>query len=757
VVMADEPPVGKRGEGEPRGGARPAGPSRRAPGSASPRPNPNPGIGRNDGPGHRDEACPGAGSGASHSSQGPSFADRYAHAPVSAQDDDLWGQEAVLDDLMACPPWQERNLADDDNGEPDDWETFPGTGGSGVPGDGSGRRERTGPSATSARIFSLGQRFAAGDALDAASPGPALAELADAAAGPGRDCADLDDDQLIGVLVAWQKTEAWAAAGRLSATAELIRRRPGDAELTHGRPGDQASPLPEDGSSSTASSAGAGSGAGAGAGPIPATFGKFAADELAVALACSRYAAERMLVLAHDLAVRLPLTAAALNDGLIDAYKAQLIAEATRVLDDARAAAAEALVIPHIRGLTPGQIRIRIARAVLKADPKAGRVRREQAQKDARVLLWREDAGTAALCGYSLPPDEALAADRIVHARALELKAAGLPGSMDQLRARAYLDVLLGKDSAALTRQEPGTSGTGSPSGSEPGSPGGSGEPGSPSGSEPGSPGGSGEPGNPSGSQPGSPGGTGPPGSAGDITGGNSARQPGALAARINLTVPLATLLGLADHPGEASGFGPVDAALARDMLNRAAAHPSTSWCLTVTDPDGLPLAHGCARPRHQRKPRPGTDRGSGPPGRRIEPPGGHRTWWLRSGLLGLRPDSLDLTFDLDPIAVTDCDHRHQTSAHDPSDRLRHLVEIRDGECTWPPCRRAARRCDFEHTIPWEQGGKTCACNGGPRCRHHHHQKQAPGWQLTQDRPGYSTWTTPSGRTYTSGPATYPV
>ncbi len=88
-----------------------------------------------------------------------------------------------------------------------------------------------------------------------------------------------------------------------------------------------------------------------------------------------------MLVLAHDLTIRLPLTAAALNDGLIDAYKAQIIAEATRVLDDAAAAAAETLVIPHSAGLTPGQIRVRIARAVLKADPRAARVRREQAQK----------------------------------------------------------------------------------------------------------------------------------------------------------------------------------------------------------------------------------------------------------------------------------------------------------------------------------------------------------------------------------------
>ena len=197
---------------------------------------------------------------------------------------------------------------------------------------------------------------------------------------------------------------------------------------------------------------------GTGVRPIPAASGKFAADELAVALACSRWAAERMLALAHDLAARLPLTAAALHDGRIDAYKAQLIAEATRVLDDAAAAAAEAMILSGVDGLTPGQIRVRIGRAVLKADPTAGRRRREQAQKEARVLLWREDAGTAALCGYSLPPDEALAADQIVQAHARDLKAAGIPGTMDQLRARAYLDVLLGKNTAVLARQEPRTS-----------------------------------------------------------------------------------------------------------------------------------------------------------------------------------------------------------------------------------------------------------------------------------------------------------
>ena len=55
-------------------------------------------------------------------------------------------------------------------------------------------------------------------------------------------------------------------------------------------------------------------------------------------------------------------------------------------------------------------------------------------------------------------------------------------------------------------------------------------------------------------------------------------------------------------------------------------------------------------------------------------------------------------------------------------------------------------------------GKKMCAFdNHGPRCRHHHHAKQAHGWKLEQNQPGYHTWTTPAGRRYTSGPIQYPI
>ena len=53
--------------------------------------------------------------------------------------------------------------------------------------------------------------------------------------------------------------------------------------------------------------------------------------------------------LAYDLATRLPRIARALREGVIDAFKAQIIAEATRVLDDAGAAAAGPWLCPMWR------------------------------------------------------------------------------------------------------------------------------------------------------------------------------------------------------------------------------------------------------------------------------------------------------------------------------------------------------------------------------------------------------------------------
>ena len=123
------------------------------------------------------------------------------------------------------------------------------------------------------------------------------------------------------------------------------------------------------------------------------------------------------------------------------------IIAAAAALDPDEARAAEAMVLGRAGRLTPGGLRAAIARAVMEVAPDKARKRREQAARDARVQRWAEDSGNAALMGRELPPAEVLAADQRITAWARELKKAGLDGDMDVLRARAYLDLLLDKDS----------------------------------------------------------------------------------------------------------------------------------------------------------------------------------------------------------------------------------------------------------------------------------------------------------------------
>ncbi len=245
---------------------------------------------------------------------------------------------------------------------------------------------------------------------------------------------------------------------------------------------------------------------------------------------------------------------------------------------------------------------------------------------------------------------------------------------------------------------------------------------------------------------------------AGGPPAGTGATGP-ALPARINLTIPFATLLDLAERPGESHGLGPLDPALARDLAAAAARSPHSEWCVTVTNAAGMAIGHGCARPArtHQAKHRPPGSRdgpwaftssdGTGTP----TPPDGFGSWTITL------PGGRDLAVDLGPVPLTDCDHRYESRGYQPGDTLRHLVQVRDGKCTFPCCSRHARESDFEHAIPYEKGGRTCACNAGARSRRCHRVKQSKGWKVEQPLPGWHVWTTPSGRTYTQGPMKYPA
>ena len=225
------------------------------------------------------------------------------------------------------------------------------------------------------------------------------------------------DDELGGAICAWDRVEAYASSRKHAAVAELIRRRPAEGcEL-------------------------------AGPAQMPAAFDEFTPRELAAVLGESRVAAEDMLSLAHELEVNLPGTKTAFRAGILSQRKAAIIASATALLDPEEARAAEAMVLGRAGSLTPPGLRAAITRAVMEVAPGKAKQRREHEAKKTRVERWAEASGNAGLAGRELPPAQVLAADQRVTAWAKELRKAGVEGGMDALRARAFLDILLGMDS----------------------------------------------------------------------------------------------------------------------------------------------------------------------------------------------------------------------------------------------------------------------------------------------------------------------
>ena len=107
--------------------------------------------------------------------------------------------------------------------------------------------------------------------------------------------------------------------------------------------------------------------------------------------------------------------------------------------------------------------------------------------------------------------------------------------------------------------------------------------------------------------------------------------------------------------------------------------------------------------------------------------------------------------------AAGGCAHHAQSPAYQPPPRLREHVIARDVTCRHPARRQPAWRADLDHTLAYEDHGRTCSCNLGGACRRDHQLKQHPRWKLEQTQPGHFTWTTPAGRTYTVSPDTHPL
>ncbi len=149
--------------------------------------------------------------------------------------------------------------------------------------------------------------------------------------------------------------------------------------------------------------------------------------------------------------------------------------------------------------------------------------------------------------------------------------------------------------------------------------------------------------------------------------------------AQVHVVVSLSTLLGLDDGPGEIPGWGPIDAAHAR----QAAVTAGSVWRRLVTDP--------------------------------------------------LTGNALELS----------------TGRYRPTQAMADVIAALDGTCRAPGCTIAAATCDLDHHRPWPQGPTTIA-NLSAKHRRHHNHKTRGTWRCEADLHGTLTWTTTSGRRYTT-------
>jgi len=538
-------------------------------------------------------------------------------------------------------------------------------------------------------------QWAQGNAADALRPSPVLAALTRHTVS---NAGQLSDDELLGALSAARRLENHAAAQQTVLISEFARRRLAQREEA------QARGLP------------------------PAWQPGGAPDaELAMELTCSINYASDLIDEAVGL-TRLPDTFARLWDGVIDYGRAMIIYRHSRFLTDADAAYADrvlAAAAPHLRH---DQLQRKAAALEMKLDPDAVRRRRERAAKDGRrVEVRRERSGNAAIAGRELEVADVLAAKAHIDAVALGLRNAGVPGTLQHLRASVLTALLQGRDPLELIGQ---------PAAREPANPAAAPDADGPDDTA----NGAGTPAvefpddgyidedDPDSDDPDSEDGDHDRDRNGDAT----PRAPGGAApvrANINLLVPVGNVFGWPAAPALAGGWGLLDAAQTRDLLSAAASHPATRWCWTLLNPDGTAAAHGCAAGHHPwplphspHSPARPDPHDPADPGRSRDGPTP-----AQAARLGAFLASLGAT--LRPIARGTCDHDHAEDRYVPSRKLKHLIQARSATCPAPGCDGQAATSDADHTIPWPDG-PTDECNLSPPCRRHHRVKQAPGWKL---------------------------
>jgi hypothetical protein len=276
----------------------------------------------------------------------------------------------------------------------------------------------------------------------------------------------------------------------------------------------------------------------------------WAETEAAFALRWSHGRAADQLVFADEVIDRLPQVFDALDAGELDVPKARAICDAVVDLGDDIARGVVDKVVDKAREQTTAELRARLRRLVLAADPgrAENRARREITQR--RVQAFVNDNNLATLAGYELAPHRVAAVIERLDAIAKAAKSAGDARRVDQIRADAFLDLLVGEGIAV-------------------------GEPIS------------------DGGLPGTD--TATATATASVQAATAAALPGPRRGVIDLQVPLTTLMGLTRLPGEVAGWGPVISEIATQVARE---QTDATWRYSVYNSFGELAHHGIVRRR---------------------------------------------------------------------------------------------------------------------------------------------------------------
>ncbi|WP_242633317.1 HNH endonuclease signature motif containing protein [Arthrobacter sp. S39] len=410
--------------------------------------------------------------------------------------------------------------------------------------------------------------------------------------------------------------------------------------------------------------------------------------EVACALTVSERSASALLAQSHELTTTLPLTQAALEQGLVSWQHARVMVDEAASLNPAGAAALEAHFLdpeaPNpatcpVGNMVPARFRHKARTWRERHHPVSIEKRHAKSFLDRRLEYAPDRDGMAWLSAY-LPADQAAGIWNGITATARALQSRTEGRTLTQLRADVAAKVLL--SAGFTTTSNPMDGSTEAAAGSRTGlattrtstRP-------SDDGVAGGVPVTDGVDDAVAGGIPVTDGiDDAVPGLVPAPGGVDSGRVPSP-AAQVLVTVPVFALMGLTDEPADLDGYGPIPASMARKLV----ADRASSFRRVLIDPrNGAPLEIGRESYRI--------------------PPAMRR--WLR---------------------------------------------LRDGRCSFPGCSNHSLDNEADHILAWADGGTTGISNLGSLCRKHHRLKHSTAWTptnaSTNEPPG---WISPTGRRYQS-------